>query len=97
MEKATAIKKPELIDAIAASTGEQKNTVTTIVNAVFEEITKELKKGTVVDIYGFGKFKSIFKEAHAGRNPRTGETTTVPAKYKPKCEFSGAIVKALNE
>lgn len=90
------MKKPELIEALAAKTNESKKTVETIVNAFTELVVDKMKEHEPVDIYAFGKFEAVHKEAGTGRNPRTGETTTTPAKDVPKFRFSGAVKKALN-
>lgn len=90
------MKKPELIDAIASKTGEEKKVVAAIVDSVFETIVDTMKVGEVVDIYGFGKFESVFKEAHMGKNPKTGEEKMVEAKNNPKLRYSSAVKKAIN-
>ena len=90
------MKKPELIDAIASKTGNEKKVVATVVDSVFDTLVETIKTGEVVDIYGFGKFESVYKEAHEGKNPKTGEITVVNAKYNPKLRYSSAVKKALN-
>ena len=90
------MKKPELIDVIASKTGKEKKDVSTIVDCVFDTIVETMKSGEVVDIYGFGKFTSVYKEAHMGKNPKTGEEKMVEAKNNPKLRYSSAVKKALN-
>ena len=90
------MKKPELIDAIASKTGNEKKVVASIVDNVFETIVETMKNGEVVDIYGFGKFESVYKEAHMGKNPMTGEEKMVEAKNNPKLRYSSAVKKAIN-
>ena len=91
------MKKPELIDAIASQTGNEKKVVASIVDSVFSTIVETMKSGEVVDIYGFGKFESIHKEAHMGKNPMTGEEKMIEAKNSPKLRYSSAVKKAINE
>ena len=91
------MKKPELIDAIAAKTGEEKKIVASIVDSVFDIIVKTMKSGEIVDIYGFGKFESVHKPAHMGKNPKTGEEKMIEAKNSPKLRYSSAVKKAINE
>ena len=55
-----------------------------------------MKEHETIDIYAFGKFEAVHKDAGTGRNPKTGETTVTPAKEVPKFRFSGAVKKALN-
>lgn len=90
------MKKPELIDVIASKTGKEKKDVLTIVDSVFDTIVETMKAGEVVDIYGFGKFESVYKEAHIGKNPKTGEEKMVEAKNNPKLRYSSAVKKAIN-
>lgn len=91
------MKKPELIDAIASKTGESKKVVENIVNETFQTIVNTLKSNEAIDIYGFGKFESVFKEERMGKNPRTGEEKLIPSKYTPKLRFKPAVKKLLNE
>ena len=90
------MKKPELIDAIAAKTGKEKKDVTIIVDSVFDTIVETIKSKEVVDIYGFGKFESVYKEARMGKNPKTGEEKMIEAKNSPKLRYSSAVKKAIN-
>ena len=90
------MKKPELIDAIASKTGNEKKVVASIVDSVFSTIVETMKNGEIVDIYGFGKFESVHKEAHMGKNPMTGAETLIEAKNNPKLRYSSAVKKAIN-
>lgn len=90
------MKKAELIEAIASKTGESTKVVESVVNSVFDTIVDTMKNGEVVDIYGFGKFEAVFKEAHMGKNPKTGEEKMVEAKYNPKLRYSSAVKKTIN-
>ena len=90
------MKKPELIDAIASKTSKEKKDVAAIVDCVFDTIVETMKSGEIVDIYGFGKFESVYKEAHMGKNPKTGEEKMVEAKHSPKLRYSSAVKKAIN-
>jgi len=49
----------------------------------FEEITSRLAEGGRVELRGFGTFSTRQREARTGRNPRTGEAVSVPAKKVP--------------
>ena len=54
-----------------------------IVATVFEEISGALAKGERVDLRGFGAFSIKSRASRSGRNPRTGESVQVVAKYLP--------------
>jgi nucleoid DNA-binding protein len=85
--------KTELVEAIAKSTGQAKSEVQKTVNALFETITKALKKGNKVTIVGFGTFDVVKLKARKGRNPQTGEVIKIGAKKVPKFR-AGAVLKA---
>ena len=57
------------------------------VNAALAAITEELKNGGKVSLVGFGTFEVRERPERQGRNPRTGETLTIPAckmvKFRP--------------
>lgn len=54
-----------------------------IFNPVMGLIADELDAGGKVGIGGFGSFEVRRREARTGRNPRTGETISVPARNYP--------------
>ena len=54
-----------------------------MVNAVFDSMTATLSKPERIEIRGFGSFVVKERPARKGRNPRTGEIVTVPAKKVP--------------
>ena len=54
-----------------------------IVNAIFEEIIEAMASGNRVELRGFGAFSTRERDARTGRNPRTGESVSVPAKSVP--------------
>lgn len=53
--------------------------VKTILNAM----TEALAGGDRIEIRDFGSFSLNYRPARTGRNPRTGETVQVSAKYAP--------------
>jgi integration host factor subunit beta len=54
-----------------------------IVTTIFEEITAALSRGDRVEVRGFGAFAVKKREAHIGRNPRTGSRIPVTEKHRP--------------
>ena len=54
-----------------------------VVNAILEEITGALARRDRVELRGFGAFTAKRREAHEGRNPRTGAAVSVPVKALP--------------
>jgi DNA-binding protein HU-beta len=78
------VNKNELVDAVAISTGLKKQEAEKAVDAVFDSISGELKKGSEVRLVGFGTFIVTNRAASEGRNPRTGEKIQIPASKLPK-------------
>ena len=76
--------RSELLEAIAKdNTDLRAEEVEQVVDIFFDEITKRLAEGGRVELRGFGAFSTREREARTGRNPRTGETVSVPAKRVP--------------
>jgi nucleoid DNA-binding protein len=61
----------------------------------FDTIATALEKGDEVRIHGFGSFKTAQRAARMGRNPRTGEAVSVPARrvvrFAASTTLSGAL------
>jgi len=73
--------KSQLIERIAERAPHvPRREVEAIVNAVFEQMADALKAQRRIELRGFGVFGVRVREAHAGRNPKTGETVQVPAR-----------------
>lgn len=85
------VTKKTLADDIAAQQGLTKKAAAEIVNYVFEESAKTLKKGGVVDINGFGKFSVKKRAARTGINPRTKEKIKIKAAKVPVFKASKTL------
>ena len=88
--------KNELVDAVAAATDLTKADSAKAVDAVFDAITRTLKKGTEVRLVGFGTFNVRKRAASIGRNPRTGEQIKIPASKQPKFKAGKGLKDAVN-
>lgn len=77
------VNKPELVSAIAEKTGLNKRDSERVINAFVESIGEALAKGEKVSLVGFGTFEVRTRQARTGRNPRTGQTLTIPAAKVP--------------
>lgn len=75
--------KTELIAVVAEKSGITKKDAERVVNATFETIAAELKKGGKVQLSGFGIFELKAREARVGRNPHTREAIQIPATKVP--------------
>ncbi|MDX2211649.1 MAG: HU family DNA-binding protein [Oculatellaceae cyanobacterium bins.114] len=75
--------KGELIDAIAEKADVSKKDADRILSAVLETIQDAVSSGEKVTLVGFGTFEPRERSAREGRNPKTGETMTIPATRVP--------------
>ena len=87
--------KTEFINAVAEKEGIEKKCAEKAVNAVFATIAQELAKGEKIQLVGFGKFEIRERAEKQGRNPRTGETMTVPASKVPAFKAGKALKDAV--
>jgi DNA-binding protein HU-beta len=62
---------------------------------VITSIVKTLKKGDEVSIAGLGIFSTKTRAARTARNPRTGESVSVPAMKVPKFRAAKALKDAV--
>ena len=89
--------KTELIAAVAEKTDLSKKDADAAVSAVLGAITDALKAGDKIQLVGFGTFEVRNRAAKQGRNPRTGETMTVPASKVPAFKAGKALKDAVDE
>lgn len=53
------------------------------VRTILDAMSQTLCDGHRIEIRGFGSFSLNYRPPRQGRNPKTGETVPVPAKYVP--------------
>lgn len=53
------------------------------VKTILDAMSQTLCDGQRIEIRGFGSFSLNYRPPRQGRNPKTGETVPVPAKYVP--------------
>ena len=76
--------KSELIKRIASQNPHlYDRDIEKVVNAIFGEMVDALRRGDRVELRGFGAFSVKLREAHQGRNPRTGVVVAVGKKAMP--------------
>ena len=87
--------KADLVDQIAATAGVRKTQATAMIEALIDSIFSAIKKGERVTLVGFGTFAISQHKARNGRNPRTGESITLPARRAARFSPSLKLKKAL--
>ncbi|MBB5398211.1 HU family DNA-binding protein [Paraburkholderia sp. BR13439] len=88
--------KQELIDAVAAATGESKAATGQTIDAIVEAVTKAVVGGDTVQLVGFGSFSTGARAARVGRNPSTGEEIQIAAAKTVKFTAGKAFKEAVN-
>ena len=88
--------KQDLIGKVAEITGMAKGDSEKAVNAVFDQITEQLKARSEVRLVGFGTFKTSIRNASQGRNPRTNEVIQIPQSTRPKFTAGKGLKEAVN-
>ncbi|MBF0784626.1 integration host factor subunit beta [Muribacter muris] len=53
------------------------------VKEILEQMTVSLAKDERIEVRGFGSFSLHYRQPRMGRNPKTGETVKLGAKYVP--------------
>ena len=87
--------KADLVDAVAKETELPKKQAAAAIEAVLSTITATLAKGGKVQLTGFGTFEAVRRKKRTARNPRTGETITIPATTVPRFRPGKALKDAV--
>lgn len=88
--------KQNLVNYMAEETGMTKADATRALDAVLNGIVKGLKEEGKVTLTGFCTFTKQHKEARQGRNPRTGEAVTIPARNAVSIKAGAKLKDAIN-
>ena len=89
--------KTELIASVAGKTGMTKKDTEAAIKSMLDAIEDALKKGDKVQLMGFGSFEIHERAARMGKNPRTGESVTIPASRTPVFKAGKAFKEAVNK
>ncbi|WP_273841952.1 HU family DNA-binding protein [Rubrobacter calidifluminis] len=87
--------KTQLIQEIAERANGSRSEAQRFFDAFTEVITSELKKGSEVQITGFGKFYVQERAARQGINPQTQQKINIPASKVPKFTAGNALKEAI--
>ncbi|MCF6298423.1 MAG: integration host factor subunit beta [Thiomicrorhabdus sp.] len=76
--------KSEIIELIARKqTQFSQKDIELAVNQIVDSMIETLSQGERIEIRGFGSFSLHYRKARVGRNPKTGETVSLPDKRVP--------------
>ncbi len=87
--------KADIISKVHEVLGSTKADAERAVDTVFGSIEGAMKDGDSVSVAGFGIFEAKMRAKREARNPRTGETVTVPAMRVPKFRAAKALKDAV--
>jgi DNA-binding protein HU-beta len=92
--------KSDLVNRIAAETGQNNEQVEIVVEAIFKQVRKALVKGNTIYLRGFGNFEVRHRAARKARDIRRKITIDIPSTkypaFKP-CKGFMEQVKTANQ
>lgn len=88
--------KTDLIAAMSENANMTKVDAEKALKAFIDTVTEELKNGGKVQLVGFGTFEVAERAERQGRNPKTGETITIPASKSPKFKAGRSLKDIVN-
>jgi integration host factor subunit beta len=86
-----------LIVALTKRSGLELFDVERIVHCMIDAMVNELASGGRVEVRGFGAFSLRRYEARIGRNPRTGASVSVPARYLVRFKVGRELRSRIDE
>ncbi len=75
--------KAEFVARVAAQLQLPQKQTDVLLGVFLASIIEALRRGEHVELRGFGSFRLRDRLPRAGRNPRTGESVSIPAKRIP--------------
>lgn len=88
--------KDHLVKEIADQTKLTKKEASQALDAILQVIGESLSQGEDISLVGFGAFKVSKREERNGRNPRTGDSITIPATKVVKFSAGKGLKEAIN-
>jgi len=88
------VTKEDLIESLAKVCCSKKE-ASDCLNALIEDIKKNLASGKDVVLTGFGTFSVSHRKARMGRNPQTGAALKIAAKKVPKFKSGKGLKDAV--
>ena len=90
--------KSELIELMARKQNHLAyKDVELAVKSLLEQMSHALAGGERIEIRGFGSFSLHFRPPRAGRNPKTGDSVSLPGKYVPHFKPCKELRERVNE
>jgi len=67
------------------------------VKTMLDQMTESLSHGDRIEIRGFGSFSLHYRAPRVGRNPKTGESVSLTAKYVPHFKPGKELREQVND
>ena len=95
---ARSMMKSELIERIARKQSHLAyKDVELAVKSLLEQMSNSLSNGERIEIRGFGSFSLHYRPPRAGRNPRTGDSVSLPGKHVPHFKPGKELRERVND
>ncbi|MEW9809624.1 MAG: HU family DNA-binding protein [Candidatus Symbiodolus clandestinus] len=88
--------KTQLISEVADKAVLTKTQAKLALETVLDAISESLQQGTPVQLVGFGTFKTRYRKARTGRNPRTLKAMELAAVTVPAFVAGKGLKEAVN-
>lgn len=76
--------RSDLVEELAARFGQLTHRdAEYAVKAILDAMSEALARGHRIEIRGFGSFSLHYRPPRVGRNPKSGDPVSLPAKYVP--------------
>ena len=90
--------KSELIELIARKQPQfSYKDIELVVKTLLEHMVSALSTGERIEVRGFGSFSLHYRPARIGRNPKSGESVSLSAKYVPHFKSGKDLRERVNE
>jgi DNA-binding protein HU-beta len=87
--------RSEIVAAAATRTGLRAEVVDQALQGIQSAITEALITGDRVSLTGFLTLELVQRKAREGRNPKTGEALTIPARKAVKVSAGQSLKRAV--
>ncbi len=91
-KKSDNVTKAELVDKISEQTGLTKLEVKAVVEGLINGILASMSERRRIEIRGFGVFSVKSRKPRIARNPRTGDSVELKARFAPVFKASNDFI-----
>jgi len=89
--------RKDMVSQVAQSAGVTVKQASAAIDAMLDFVADSLAQDKKVQLHKFGTFSPTLRKARTGRNPRTGEAISIPARTSISFKASGALKDRVNQ